>query len=272
MKKLFVGIAAGVLAAAMCVSFAACGSSVDAKGIKGEEVTEEEWNAAIDAVLADDAELTIEYLSKNSNKSELTMNAGGSTEKLNAKSKMEQRMTYIQKGAKQSGKGYYEISYSGDLEGMAEAMGQQAGVQEGKTELEAYSEVTTDGTHYYAKDEEGEWTLDEDGDTVIEELFDEYYMLKYNVKNHYNDYTFSEEHKGYIPANYDAEDGDTLYVVKFQNKKLTGVYIESNYTREQDMLEDVMPGTMIMKVEVEASINIVISYEAKDITLPTVAE
>ena len=266
-KKLFVGIAAGVLAAAMCVSFAACGSSVDAKSVKGEEVTEAEWDAAVEAVLNGDA-LTIEYLAKSSAKNELTATLQGESESLTAKSKSERRMTYIVNGAKQSGKGYVKISYGGDLEEMAAIMGQEMGAEEGKTNVEVYSEVTADGTNYYVQNKEGEWMVDHDGDTVVEEMFDELDMLKYYVKDCYGDYEYSAEHKGYIPADY--EEGEPLYVIKFQDKKLVAVYMENNYKREQDLYESIMPGMMIMKMDVEASTQIVIKYETKDITLPTV--
>lgn len=56
MKKWFAGMMAGALAAAMCVSFAACGEDkVDAESVVGSKVTEEQWDAAFDALTANSA-------------------------------------------------------------------------------------------------------------------------------------------------------------------------------------------------------------------------
>ncbi len=56
MKKRFSGITAGVLAAVMCASFAACGErEIDAERVEGKKVTKERWDAAFQTLTENSA-------------------------------------------------------------------------------------------------------------------------------------------------------------------------------------------------------------------------
>ena len=255
MKKLFAGIAATALAAAMCVSFAACGESGadKAKSIKGETVTEEQWDAAFAAFEKDEAKFTIEAISSATSTYTLDLTVLGEGKKSGTLSQ-KATYTYINNGAKQSAKGTMEVSAKGDFS-YAELveyleMGEYAS-QEGKSKDEVYSEKAAIGYTVYTKDKDGKWQKNASaGGAVPLYYFDE--------AGNFGDYKYDETLKGYVEKDYKADD-ENYQVYKFdKDGNLVAFYSHT-------MME---AGTMLGET---SEVGYTISYTAKDITLPTVA-
>lgn len=274
-KRLFVGVVAGVLATSMCVSLAACGSEVDAKGVKGETVTEEEWEAAIELLMDADSDYTVEYLSEESSEGKMTVLG----ETVKGGMKETNRATYVKNGNIVYVSGYRELKYSGDGAAMMGGFASDgpAGYasesvsdyyKEGKTEFEMYSEINyeTGASVNYTKDEEGNWT--KSNGYVYNSALGAVYSLIMDLGD-YEDYEYSEEYKGYIEKDFDGEEGETPTVYKFQDKKLVAVYQHSEVEGEED---DGGLGLMSSSYEEESTLNVTCKYEAKELTLPEVAE
>lgn len=219
--KLLFGFATAAMAAVMCVGFAACGG-VDAKSVKGEEVTAEQWEAALDALDAEDAKYTIEATStsksdKGNTESESTLVVNGAKTHYTYKSTMEVD------GEKQTDEGDIYVEHK-------------------------------DGAYVvYEKGEDGKWTSEEersnhyDYTTILGVVFGGYPA--------YDEYKYSADDKGYVLK--DVAEGESSPVIKFdKDGKLVAVYFNGKLDMEFLVLE--------------TEVNVVIDYDAKDITLPTV--
>ena len=257
MKKLFVGLAATVMAAAMCASLVGCGG-VDAKSVKGYEVTEEQWIAACEALEKDDAVYTIKSLEKSDVTMEVDLSQilpGG--KKMSGGAKGTEETTYVKNGALEYVKSTTKAKLSGDYEEiMKTIMGDdyEANLEE---EEETYAELKDGAWTYYEKNEEGAWEKDTGYGSIMWRSYRWY-------KNSYSDFEYSAEHKGYIEKDYDPADEEAeLLVIKFnKDAQLVAVYMEANYDEEETG----------MKYTGSSVSHYVIEYKAKDITLPTVAE
>ena len=243
-KKLFVGIAAATLAAAMCVSFAACGAGGGgkAKGIKGYEVTEEQWNAAIEALQKDDAVFTIDYYT------EVSVNASGGGQK--GSTKTTSTYTVIKNDGKEYVKSVDTVEYGGAM------VTEQTPKKTEEIDI-MYAEREGTGTLYtvYDDTEDGGWDKSENENSIIplSIIFD--WVESYT----YSDYKYSAEDKGYILSTT-GEDEDP-FVIKFdKDGRLSAVY----YGHEEKV------ETPVSKATTTATYSVVITYTAKEITIPTV--
>lgn len=219
--KLLFGFATAAMAAVMCVGFAACGGGPNAKSVKGEEITEEQWNSFTDVFEKEDAKYTIETSVKTE-----TDDASGST-----------TLTLIQNGAKS----YYKL----------EASGKSAGDKVEHTE-ESYVEYKDGKYTVYTKGEDGKWTSEEENYSpydYTDTLGPLTGMMTQLVS--YAAFEYSADQKGYVLKN--LPEGATSPVLKFdKDGRLVAIYYA--YDTEQGSME----------------LNLVIDYDAKDITLPTV--
>ncbi len=255
MKKFFVGIAATVLAAAMCVSFAACGgtSADKAKSIKGEQVTEEQWDAAFQALEKDDAKFTIKMASTYEMTFEVDLTEVGG-KKTSGTLTQSATVTYVNNATKQSEKGEINISSKGDFSfaDLLENLGIPADqVKEGKTEMEMYTEKEGEGYTSYQKDKDGNWYKGKAYDSLLP-LYD------FNEDGRFTEYKYDETLQGYVDKDH-TEDSHDYIVYKFnKDGQLVAAYSYSS-----------KGSTDAMKQINEMSY--IIEYSAKDITLPTVA-
>lgn len=219
--KLLFGFATAAMAAVMCVGFAACGGGPNAKSVKGEEITEEQWGKFTDYFEKEDAKYTIET-------SVETKSDDGSGTTL---------MTFTQDGAKS----YYKVEVNGKV---------------GDKKVDDVSEVYVekkDGAYVvYEKGEDGKWTSEEEGYSPVD------YMSTLGPISEmastllsYSAFEYSADQKGYVLKN--APEGTTSPVLKFdKDGRLVAIYY--SYEVEQGSME----------------FNLVVDYDAKGITLPTV--
>ncbi len=253
MKKVFVGIAATVLAAAMCVSFAACGST-SAKDIKGEEVTAEQWDAAFEALTKEDAEYTFTQTSEDVMTYKGIPDPEANNKKLDGSSKATEELVFTKKGKKESQTSKITVKLSGDARRIAIIMGaDEEDIKEGEVDSEeVYVEKTDEGYVYYEQ-EDGKWT--KGNGMSLAPSYSRY-------KGKYDSYEYSEEHKGYVSKDYSAEDKDTLEVIKFdKDGRLVAIYTETPEKGEKG--DD-------MEMIASSTVSVIIEYSAKDITIPTV--
>ncbi len=166
MKKFVLGMTLAVCTAAICVSVAACGgggSASEAKGVESIEVTQAQWEAAIDYIDDDDSTFAISSTSKQE------MNAYGETV----------TMTTTITARRKDGKDYVKTTMSGG--GYSDSDERYTGT-EGSTK------------YLFSKDENGAWTKDETGssNSIIDTGILPFYSFRYE------DFTYSAEDKGYV--------------------------------------------------------------------------
>lgn len=227
MKKFLFGFTAAALAAVMCVGLVGCGGGPDAKSVKGEKITEEQWNACLDVFEKEDSKYTVE------------ISVEGSGEAAGNKMSADITLTAIKNGPKASL----------TMDSVEEANGQKAEEhREGVSELK-------DGKYTLYEKKDGKWTSTESGGPVV--TLDAVLMITgINLGSmRFSDYKYDADQKGYVLANAPA--GMPTPVIKFnKDGQLIAVYEEYNVDAEG--------------VKSESEINIVITYEAEDITIPTV--
>lgn len=250
MKKIFSGIIATVMVALMCVSLTAC---TNAKGVKGEKVTETEWKTAIGALFDEDAEFTIKLSTKSSvNYTHKTM---VQTTKWSAT--QTQELTGIKNGKLESVKGYSKLSVSGDKVAAEKALGKAK-----RTDIELYSEVDDKSNAYiYEKGLDGEWTKEKVYNASV--VFDEIDYIAKSLANSYSNFVYSKEHNGYVSKTY--KKGDTnVTVYKFKKAKLVAIYVYIETVQLTDAAQAYEKGFA------KEEINMTITYNAKKIKLPSV--
>lgn len=258
MKKVLSGVLAGVLAAVMCASFAACGEKeIDAEGVEGKEVTEEQWIAAFDELASEDAVYTVrgEAIEKTTaTKKEQTASAtlkyfgfaveNGKREHL----KIEQQI----------------VGYSGDVK---EVFRLSDDVIEGNTQgdsvLECYSEFHETSTDYY----ENDWNTDtwthysnRNGSSVRPSVSE----LVSRCKENFASFRYDSEKKGYVASEEIAKDEYDFLpyaVLKFdENGKFVALCGEMEYEGHE--------GFAIEEIR-NARFQFTVEYTAEEIVFPT---
>lgn len=280
MKKLLTGVFMAVLAGAMCASFAACGgdgvggggTSQNAEQFEGKEVTEEQWNAAKEALERDDAEKDYaEYtvgITANT-KENVKMTDPESQKQLSASAQETTTVEFIKKGAKEYMKTTATMKYSGDYETIWKLNGnsEEEIPKSVTTETkEIYAEMDVDDVgHYtglytiYEKDDNDVWTKESDTPSPTEKIF---YVAEDHVIGDYEDYVYDAKQKGYVPKD-PGEDFSGPTVIKFDGQgRLIASIFSGNYNKED--------GSTAMTAE--GAVAYYITYTAKEIALPDAAE
>ena len=251
MKKLFLGIATVAMAGIMCIGFAACGGESGAKSIKGEEVTENQWVAALNILLDDKEKFTVNYsYTQSIDYTHKTM-----VHKTEWSAKTTEIATLTKNGALESSIGTQEISLSGDKIAAEQIIGKAK-----KTDIEDYSEKISDKIYKYEKGKDDKWKREV---TNVSVVYDEFGFMISDIKNEYNAFVYSVEHKGYISKYYE-EDDDLIIVYKFNGGKLAAIY---TYAETVDLTDSAQEYELTLS---KSEINITIDYTAKDIILPVI--
>lgn len=244
--KLLFGFIAAAMAAVMCVGFAACGG-VNAKGVKGERVDAETWTKAFENLTKKDAVFTIE-VSSVTRESEK-----GKDGELVVDNSSENSTSYtiIKNGSKEYVHSVVERTTS---ESGEDASGESSLKSERKTDTESYAEYTGSKYVVYRTNESGRWATFDGISGVIP-----FSAVLGLINGTYSAYSYSEDEQGYVLS--DPGEYDYPYVVKFdKDGRLVAIYCE--YSREEEE-----NGIKTVK---EIEFNLVITYEADEITLPTV--
>lgn len=281
MKKLWKGLFAALLAGAMCVSVAACGSgnddpAADAEAIEGKEVTAKQWAAAIELLKKDDTEITLDYVSAQT--VEATMTAGDGRV-VSGGSSGTNTMKYVRKGTMEYLKRTQVVKFTGDYKEIS-AMGGASPehMDEVVAELknpqvwESYRE-RTEGNNicYYKTPEDGTWKKDDSAndDSALPGSLPTDFLCDIDSDGipgepceDFSDYVYSAEHKGYIPKDY-PESGNALRVIKFDEEGrivaavVVGAFFVSATIPEG--VENLQTNTWLF------------TYKAEDLVLPDVA-
>lgn len=209
MKKAFLGISAALCATAMCVSFAACGGGSNAKGVASIEVTEAQWQAAIDYLEDDDSTFAITVTSKQK------MSAYGQTA----------TMTTTIKARQKGGNAYLKTTVS-------------SGGQSQSTER--YTGIV-DSTRYSYKLTDGTWTKEESSINIIDTGVIPFYGFEYE------DFTYSAEDKGYTSGNsvmpqilkFGEVNGEIRLVALYSYVETSGGSNETSYTISYSGVSDI---------------------------------
>ena len=251
-KKILIGIATGVIAAAMCAGFAACGGA-NAKSVKGEKVTEEQWQKALVALWDEKAEFTVETYSKETEKATIESMVHNTKYSVTTT----ESFTYTKKGALESKLGSSKTSYGGDKEYAESKNGKAL-----EKEVELYYQSTADTNYLYEKGLDGEWSKKSTYSSLISSV--EGFSQLTSLGGSYSSFVYSPDHNGYVPKSYQKGEDDVT-VIKFRDGKLVAVYI---YEKEIDIQD---AGVLYGKSVKTSETHITFTYSAKDITLPTVA-
>ena len=181
-KRILSAIAVCVLVVSMCVGIAAC--APNAKGVKGEQITETEWVAAFEKLASDDSKFVVECYAKAS----VAYKQVTTVHKTKWTATTTESYTYTKNGSNESKIGYNKISYSGNKASAENEVGKVPG----KTQVELYSQITDDGIYNYEKNLNEKWEKDEASQSVIAEDF---YFISY-LKNSFDSFEYSKEHNG----------------------------------------------------------------------------
>lgn len=222
-------IASIALAGAMCAGLAACGET--AESIKGEEVTAEQWAAALGEESLKNFKVDFDV----SNVAEYEKFSYEGTQKMSVK--------FV------NGNQYITMEVNGKVKGDI-----PDDMKEYFKEMEIKLDYYYDGENAKFIDEaDGKWTYVTASSTapyaecyeILEMLID---------SDEYEDYEYSADKKGYVLKGAEA---DQSPVIKFKDGKLKAVYAVN--TGEQDGTKYTM------------TISAIFAFGGQEVTLPTVA-
>lgn len=234
------------LAGVMCVGLAACGGGVDAKSVKGEEVTKEVWDAALNC---ESMEKFFEVYGNFKLEEEMVVKTEVKTEEKSASSTTKVTTTYTYAEKKTHLELKTKVSASGDLTDE-----EKEAIKKAEMEVEFYIDESGDNTVFYAE-LDGEWTKVESDDNDYSSATEELMNLVQGMLDttDYDKWTYSADDKGYVMK--DAKEGMTM-VLKFTDGKLKAVYVEAS--REQTGMK------------MTYTYNYVMTYGGQSVTLPEV--
>lgn len=258
MKKLWLTIAGLFTCVCLCFGFAACGESADdekgdgsqdggsqggsaftleAKDIVGEEVTAEQWEAAVNAYQEDDA-----YKTGDLKVTVLYRATTGGDSSMGPSQSVQTEIRYVVNGTKTSTKSYQKIgSVSRDV---FEIYGEMIDAANGIAE-------------FTNKNEAGKFEKTRENVSIIGSDVQSVFKLV----STYDSYEFNAELKGYVKKDSTLveTDGKVGYqVVKFQDGKLVAIYEHHTERGEQ----------MGMVASMTADLSWKFTYDAEEITIP----
>lgn len=271
MKKLWTSLAVLTLAGALCVPFAACGQSgsgsdalAKAKAFRGAEVTEEQWDAAFEALKQDNSDLkvTIDCISQYKNETKRESPLTGKTSSLTI------QYQFALRGVKNGAQEYETLDmngkYAGDKSLADEDMDMDVYLDYVNHKEEWYGEQTDDGYFVYEKDETGRWTREEGVSFLVDDPYLEFGLFV-DFGEEYDEYIYDAEQKGYVPkyANRYSDEYDRFEVLKFDSEGRFVAWIS------------IASGSHTMKeggsIAESSSSAFFYTYQAENITLPQVA-
>lgn len=258
MKRLQMSLAAVLFAGIACFALSACGSSdrdpaAEAKAFRGVEVTREQWDAAFDTMESADLEITVDYI--------VDVTAG--YKRVDPETGKEVTATWLYlytiQGVKQGAKEYMsevgKTSWTGDaglIADLADGVPGQAG---GEYRTEVYGEQTEDGYFLYSQNENGNWTKEEEDSGLLAIGI----LLE---RLDYDDFHYDAEQMGYV-----GETDFDSYVVKFDSSGKIVACIMDQLPGDDDGYDDIDDYSLTSWKQLVTRF---FTYEAKDITLPTV--
>ena len=298
MKKLLMSTAGVVLTIAICMGLAGCsgnGALAEARSIRGEEVSEEEWNAAFKGLGGEEsfnvplsaapeegqtpqvspANFAVEYETETRmdvTVEEQTVNGDVLVEAAEASVTMKIWATVTVADHKM----HMEVGYDGRVDGSENVLEQLGGETiSGSGGVEVYTAVQDGVTQVYARVDGGEWQTATGGasalegvseavlaqiDVLIDELSDigDYY-------GQYKDFTYNGDKKGYVYQ--DGSLGSAVggmvggdLIVKLRGGRLAAVLQEGEI--DMDLLGVGITGS--------AAMGMVYTMGGQSVTLPKV--
>ena len=298
MKKLLMSTAGVVLTIAICMGLAGCsgnGALAEARSIRGEEVSEEEWNAAFKGLGGEEsftvplsaapeegqtpqvspANFAVEYETETRmdvTVEEQTVNGEVLVEAAEASVTMKIWATVTVADHKM----HMEVGYDGRVDGSENVLEQLGGETiRGSGGVEVYTAVQDGVTQVYARVDGGEWQTATGGasalegvseavlaqiDVLIDELSDigDYY-------GQYKDFTYNGDKKGYVYQ--DGSLGSAVggmvggdLIVKLRGGRLAAVLQEGEI--DMDLLGVGITGS--------AAMGMVYTMGGQSVTLPKV--
>ncbi len=246
-KRVVFGLVSAALAAVMCIGFAGCGGS-KAESIKGEEVTEKQWDKAFDYFTEEDAKYTISYSEEWTTEYKFVY----LDEKLSGSGKDVRTIDAVKNGAKEYVKQTDTIEFSGDMKKIAAALDDE--VEEKEETEETYAEFKSGAYTVYTQDDDDKWGTSQADRTIIP-----FERVTGGLSFDYSSYEYSSDMKGYILKG--AIKNGYMYVVKFNSDgQLSAISYTLERTTKSGSYEETT--TRVLSV--------VIEYKADEITLPTV--
>lgn len=298
MKKLLMSTAGVVLTIAICMGLAGCsgnGALAEARSIRGEEVSEEEWNAAFKGLGGEEsftvplsaaaeegqtpqvspANFAVEYETETRmdvTVEEQTVNGEVLVEAAEASVTMKIWATVTVADHKM----HMEVGYDGRVDGSENVLEQLGGETiSGSGGVEVYTAVQDGVTQVYARVDGGEWQTATGGasalegvseavlaqiDVLIDELSDigDYY-------GQYKDFTYNGDKKGYVyqDGNLGSAVGGMVggdLIVKLRGGRLAAVLQEGEI--DMDLLGVGITGS--------AAMGMVYTMGGQSVTLPKV--
>lgn len=248
--KATVCIVTAAMAAAMCVGFVGCGAS--AESVKGEEVTEKQWNSALEYFTDTEAIYTIECTEEHTEERKCEY----IDEILSGSVNGTQTVKVIKNGAKEYVKENRKIEMKGDYKKIAAALDQEIKTVD-ETE-EEYAEHTETGYTVYYKNDDDKWAKRQSYSSIAYGKISEV-LSNMGISLSYSSYEYSTNLKGYILKN--SVRNDAVYIVKFNGDgKLSAIYFEYETNTKSSNREHGKKDVF----------NVLINYKGEKVNLPTV--
>ena len=243
--RVLLAITAAALVAVMCVGFSGCGG-VNAESVRGEKVTEEQWNSALEYFTEDNAVYSVSFIEQE------TVEAYAKIfgEELSGKATGIVTVKAIKNGATEYLKRDEKCQVDNDCKKILEAMSME--YEEYDRTNETYSSYRDGKYTIYRQDNDGKWGTYIASSSIMPNLTS-------LVQGTYNEYEYSEDLRGYAPKNRDQY--APYYILKFNSEgRLSAIYSNSKSTKLLDRYE----------YKASRILNLVIEYQAKNFDLPTV--
>lgn len=287
MKKGLLALTSVALTGCMLLCFAGCGAASKAKSIRGEQVTEEEWNTAMAETAslksdssslpvqtvadetAEAANFKVEYEMKGAASVSYESRTDGQSVSLDLKISVSGELVAANNAL------YVKVSYDFNLNGSEELV-ELIGIPEeanGKYTVEAYvSSVDYGfGLGFIVKDSEGNWvsgtaSMSELAKSMVDSLIEE--VNQSALVGAFSNYQYSEEHKGYVLLDGGISGGlggglfdvGANLVLKIKDNHLAAIYSSAETNVDSNGL----------KMSGSSEVGYVYTYGGQSVTVPTV--
>ena len=252
-NKTMMGLVAVGVSILFCLGTAGCGDT-DAEGVRGEVVTEKQWNAALECFEKDDAVYTIEYDYLYEEEVECVYVdeklSGTLTDREHFQARKNAEREYLKKTEKSE--------FKGDSKKILKALNVER--EEVDETEEVYAELIGKVYTFYRQNDDDKWVKETQDSSLIGMAIA---VKMQNIPLTYSSYEYSSEMKGYIlkDALEKSALGGDIYILKFNDDgQLSAMYFES----------ETVSKTSGWSRKLNLELNIVIEYEADDIEMPQV--
>lgn len=260
MKKIFVSLILSFFTLTLLFGVAGCGSA----SIKGEEVTETQWDNALNTGFVKYQDFTIQCTVKEVRKDTLDFRANGG-EKVSGKLKSSADITISKHDLNEYSKIVNSTSFSGDMKFINAFINYGAKETQKDTEEIYTQKIRDDKYKIYSKNAEDEWQFEEYNYDLIFSSMDD--LIAWNFSPEYSDYKYDTLKNGYVlkSTNKKQDNNKIEVVIKFDSeRRLCAIYYKQVVSTYEVFAEPMYAEDCTHSIVID----FVINYSSDKIDLP----